>query len=156
MRPLFSQQFKVRETVIFVFFRATPFWTPGAAEGGVWRRETCVAAEGGVWRCKTYVAAEGGICCRKTYVVSERDIWRRKIYAGAEIDFRNAKVQIEERIEVLSEFVSEDVSAGFVTGGSMRRFLLVCWENSNKEVVPLSRTGCPVWKRLVFFSCSLQ
>ena len=76
----------MRETVIFVFVRATPFWTAGAV----------------------------------------KHTWPPNATSNAEIDLRNEKVQIEERIEVLSGFVSEDVSAGSGIGSSMRRFLLVC------------------------------
>ena len=58
-------------------------------------------------------------------------------------------IEIEERMEVLSGFASGDGAVVFVFvslefSGSIRLLFSVCCENSNKEVVPFSRTGCPL------------
>ena len=55
-------------------------------------------------------------------------------------------VEIEERMEVLSGFASGDGAVVVVSlelSGSVRLRFVVCCENSNKEVFPFSRTGCP-------------
>ena len=53
-------------------------------------------------------------------------------------------VEIEERMDVISGFASGDGAVVFVSlefSGSIRPLFSLCYENSNKEVIPFSRTG---------------